>query len=120
MTSFEELAQASFQIIAHVGDARSCYLEAISRANSGDYDGATKLMERGAEMFRKGHAAHAGLVQREAGGDPVSMTLMITHAEDQLMRLRPSASWPRSSSTCIAVWTASIGSASMHSVSCAK
>lgn len=85
MTSFEELAQASFQIIAHVGDARSCYLEAISRANSGDYDGATKLMERGAEMFRKGHAAHAGLVQREAGGDPVSMTLMITHAEDQLM-----------------------------------
>lgn len=85
MTDFEELARASFQIIAHVGDARSCYLEAISHAKKGDFESASASMERGAEMFRKGHAAHAELVQREAGGDPVNMTLMITHAEDQLM-----------------------------------
>lgn len=85
MTDFEELARASFQIIAHVGDARSCYLEAISRAKDGDFESASASMARGAEMFRKGHAAHAELVQREAGGDPVDMTLMVTHAEDQLM-----------------------------------
>ena len=85
MTSFEELAAASFKIIAAVGDARSYYLEAIRAAKSGDYDAARVRMEEGQKMFRMGHAAHTELVQREAGGDPVDMTLMITHAEDQLM-----------------------------------
>lgn len=85
MTSFEELAAASFKIIAAVGDARSCYLEAIHAAKNGDYEGAQARLDEGQKMFRTGHAAHTELVQREAGGDPVDMTLMITHAEDQLM-----------------------------------
>ena len=36
-------------------------------------------------MFLKGHEAHASLIQKEAGGEPVNPTMLLMHAEDQLM-----------------------------------
>ncbi len=81
----DELQKASFQIIAAVGMARSSYIEAVAAAKTGDFDKAEELMKAGDEQFLKGHDAHTELIQREAGGDPVNMTLIITHAEDQLM-----------------------------------
>ena len=39
-----EVEQASFQIIASVGAARSNYVEAIHRAKEGDFDGAEQLI----------------------------------------------------------------------------
>ena len=81
----DELVRTSFQIIAAVGGARSCYVEAVDAAKKGDFEKAEELMKKGDESFLTGHDAHTGLIQKEAGGDPVHMTLMITHAEDQLM-----------------------------------
>ena len=69
----DELMRVSFQIIAAVGGARSSYVEAVKAAKKGD------------EGFIEGHNAHNGLIQQEASGNPVDMTLIITHAEDQLM-----------------------------------
>lgn len=81
----EGLELVSFQIISSVGVARSCYIEAIQEAKKGNYDKAEELIKQGQEMFNQGHHAHAQLVQDEAGGNPVNMTLLLTHAEDQLM-----------------------------------
>lgn len=80
-----EIDQISFQIIAAVGSARSSFINAIHVAKEGDFDRAAELIKEGEEMFLKGHDAHTELIQKEAGGDPVNMTLIITHAEDQLM-----------------------------------
>lgn len=81
----DELVQVSFKIIAAVGGARSLYVEAVKAAKEGDFDHAEELMKQGDESFLGGHDAHTELIQREAAGDPVNMTLIITHAEDQLM-----------------------------------
>ncbi len=81
----EGLELASFNIIAAVGTARSMYIEAMQLAKKGDFEAAEKSMEEGNQFFLEGHHAHAGLVQEEASGNPVSMTLLLTHAEDQLM-----------------------------------
>lgn len=81
----EELAMTAFRIIAAVGSARSSYIEAIHAAKDGDFERADELMKEGGEMFLEGHDVHTELVQREAQGDPVVCTLMLTHAEDQLM-----------------------------------
>ena len=75
----------SFQIISAVGTARSYYIEAIQVAKTGDFKGASKLLEEGDEFFLEGHQAHFELVQQEASGDSVVMNLLLTHAEDQLM-----------------------------------
>lgn len=85
MENNEELVMKAFEIIACVGTARSQYIEAIHAAKDGDFDRAEQLMKEGGEAFLEGHDAHTRLVQQEAAGDPVAMTLMLTHAEDQLM-----------------------------------
>ena len=85
MTSFEELADISFQIIAAVGEARSDYIEAIQEAKASNFDQAHELMEKGAAEYLKGHNAHTSLIQNEAAGERTHMCLLLTHAEDQLM-----------------------------------
>ena len=67
----EGLELTAFQIISAVGTARSSYIEAIQKAK---------------EMFIEGHHAHAGLLQLEAdNGQGSVVSLIIMHAEDQLM-----------------------------------
>lgn len=85
MTELESVQLLSFQIIAAVGNARSLYLEAIQAAKQGDYQQANALIEEGNDSFKQGHDVHTQLVQREAAGDQATFSLMILHAEDQLM-----------------------------------
>lgn len=82
----EGLELTAFQIIAAVGTARSSYIEAIQKAKEGDFEGAERLVKEGDEMFIEGHHAHAGLLQVEAdNGQGSAVSLIILHAEDQLM-----------------------------------
>lgn len=82
----EGLELTAFQIIAAVGTARSSYIEAIQKAKEGDFEEAERLVKEGDEMFIEGHHAHAGLLQVEAdNGQGSAVSLIILHAEDQLM-----------------------------------
>lgn len=81
----EGLELICFQIISSVGEARSSFIEAISYAKAGKYDEAEKLMTSGEEAFTRGHQAHANLIQMEASGEKPSVSLLLIHAEDQLM-----------------------------------
>lgn len=81
----EGMELVSFQIIASVGAAKSMYMEAMKAAQEFDFKKAEKLIEDAEEMFLKGHEAHASLIQKEAGGEPVNPTMLLMHAEDQLM-----------------------------------
>ena len=81
----EGMELVSFQIIASVGAAKSMYMEAMKAAQEFDFEKAEKLIEDAEEMFLKGHEAHASLIQKEAGGEPVNPTMLLMHAEDQLM-----------------------------------
>lgn len=80
-----EVEQASFQIIASVGAARSNYVEAIHRAKEGDFTGAEQLIAEGQQLFTAGHDAHFSLIQKEAAGEQSEFALILMHAEDQLM-----------------------------------
>lgn len=81
----EGLEMICFQIISNVGTARSNYIEAIHRAKDRDFEGAVKSLEAGQAEFLKGHDAHFELLQKEAKGTPVGGSLILIHAEDQLM-----------------------------------
>lgn len=81
----EGLELQCFQIISNVGMARSTYIEAIQEAKKGNFEAANEMIKSGEEFFNKGHSAHAGLIQQEAGGTPVTTSLLLVHAEDQLM-----------------------------------
>lgn len=81
----EQLEMECFQIVAQVGSARSCYLEAITRAEEGDFEGAQRLVDEGNQMFNAGHDVHMGILQREARGERLPFRIILLHAEDQLM-----------------------------------
>lgn len=81
----EGLEMICFQIISNVGGARSSYIEAIQKAKQGDFEGAEACMEAGQQQFLVGHEAHFELLQKEARGEAVGGSLILVHAEDQLM-----------------------------------
>ena len=81
----DELEMKAFQIITFVGSARSNYIEAIQAAKRGQFEEAMDLMKQGEECFIEGHHAHAELLAMEADGKPVAVSLLLLHAEDQLM-----------------------------------
>ena len=75
----------SFQIISAVGTARSMYVEAIQETKKGNIQAAKQLIEDGVKVFVDGHHAHASLIQKEAAGEKSEFSLLLMHAEDQLM-----------------------------------
>ena len=81
----EGLELVSFQIISAVGTARSLFIEAIQEAKAGNFEAAEQKMKEGSDMFTEGHHAHASLIQQEAAGNPTTVSLLLLHAEDQLM-----------------------------------
>ncbi|MDF9824634.1 PTS system cellobiose-specific IIA component [Breznakia sp. PF5-3] len=81
----EGLELTCFQIISNVGGARSCFIEAIQQAKAKDFEKAQKSIEEGEAFFTEGHHAHAQLIQSEANGELSNITLLLIHAEDQLM-----------------------------------
>ena len=75
----------SFQIISAVGMAKSTYIQAMKLAEKGDFETAKAKIKEGDQQFVKGHEAHADLIQKEASGDKVVPTILLMHAEDQLL-----------------------------------
>lgn len=81
----EETELLCCKLISAVGTARSCYAEAIQKAKEQAYEEAQQLIEQGNEFFHQGHKIHAETIQYEAKGNHLSFSLLIVHAEDQLM-----------------------------------
>ena len=82
----EELELIAFQIISAVGTARSCYIEAVQAAKHGQFARAEALIAEGDKSFAEGHMTHTGLLTKEATNGPgCTLSLLILHAEDQLM-----------------------------------
>ena len=65
----EDIEMGAFQIIAAVGTARSCYIEAIHAAKAHDYEKAEKLIAQGDESFNQGHDAHLEMLGKDAASD---------------------------------------------------
>ena len=67
-----DVQMASFKIISAVGTAKSYYIEAIRFSENGEFEKAQEKMEKGKESYK-------------AGGGNQDVTVLLVHAEDQLM-----------------------------------
>ena len=81
----DELELVAFEIISNVGMAKSLAMEAIREARNGNYDEAEKNIEEAKGFLFEGHHAHSGLIHKEANGEKLEFSLIIMHAEDQLI-----------------------------------
>lgn len=81
----EGIELIAFEIISNVGMAKSLALEALRDVREGKYDETEKKMSEASDYLVNGHHAHASLIQKEAAGEKVEFSLIIMHAEDQMM-----------------------------------
>lgn len=73
------------EIISYSGLAKSCYLEALHFARIGNFAQADEKIKEGDENFVQAHHGHGGLLQEEMDVQEPRISLLMTHAEDQLM-----------------------------------
>ncbi|MDD2981633.1 MAG: PTS lactose/cellobiose transporter subunit IIA [Hespellia sp.] len=81
----DEMELICFQLITSAGTAKSYFIEAIQKAKEGLFDEAEELISQGDEMLKTGHEPHTDMVQKEAAGEGVPLSLILMHAEDQMM-----------------------------------
>lgn len=78
MNQIEEL---SYQMLSNIGEAKSCFIEAMAAARVNEINKAKSLIKEGEDHFTEGHKAHMRMTQLT----DVYINLMVAHAEDQLM-----------------------------------
>lgn len=81
----EELELISFQLITNVGEARSALFEAMKAAREERFEEAEELVKKADASLLKAQESHMGLIQQEAEGKTVTVSLLLMHAEDQMM-----------------------------------
>lgn len=81
----EDMELICFEMISHHGSARSFFVEAIQEAKKGNFAQAAAKIATGEEEFQAGHQAHARLIQKEASGNSVPISLLLLHAADLMM-----------------------------------
>ncbi|WP_431810059.1 PTS lactose/cellobiose transporter subunit IIA [Jejubacter sp. L23] len=74
-----------FEMICHVGEARSYFIEAIQHARKKEFSRARELIDSGKQSYNQGHAVHARLIQSEMEQEGNQLSLILIHAEDQMM-----------------------------------
>ncbi|MCG8540336.1 MAG: PTS lactose/cellobiose transporter subunit IIA [Clostridia bacterium] len=75
----------AMQIIINSGDARSNAFKALEHAKNGDFVGAENCLNEAKEKALDAHRAQTELLQKEASGDNMKVTLLMVHAQDHLM-----------------------------------
>lgn len=74
-----------FKMISALGAARSAFMEAIAQAKQGHFEEARALIAEGESQRIKGHEVHFELLQQDSSDEKVPFSLLLLHAEDQLM-----------------------------------
>ncbi len=85
MAISEEMVTTCFEIVAAVGSAKSCYINAVNLAKQGDFDGAGKSIAEGDAAYKEGHEHHMAILQKDAADQDTEFSLILMHAEDQMM-----------------------------------
>ncbi|WP_062268740.1 PTS N,N'-diacetylchitobiose transporter subunit IIA [Endozoicomonas arenosclerae] len=80
-----DLESAVMEIIINSGQARSCAYEALSKAKTGDYQGAEEMMAQSQEAAKEAHKVQTQLIEEDQGEGKTPMTLVMVHAQDHLM-----------------------------------
>ncbi|SKA82547.1 PTS system, cellobiose-specific IIA component [Clostridium sp. USBA 49] len=82
MTSMEQIVM---ELVVNGGDARSKAMQAIRAAKKGNMNLAKQKINEANKALSKAHEIQTNLIQSEAAGDHVEVTLLMVHAQDHLM-----------------------------------
>lgn len=73
------------QLIVYGGDAKSSAIEAVNFAKKFDFEKANSKLEDANESMLKAHQTQTQLLQKEAQGETLQLSLLMVHGQDHLM-----------------------------------
>lgn len=85
MEKNEEIINVSMNIILYAGSARNIVREIGTKIGSNDLEGIDEMLKTANDEFVKAHKAQTEIIQREAGGEGFTMSILFSHAQDTLM-----------------------------------
>lgn len=83
--SAEEIQLLSFNIILHAGNARSSSMEAIWLAKENKFAEAREKIAEADKEFVEAHKTQTKLLQDEASGNRIEVSVILVHSQDHLM-----------------------------------
>lgn len=81
----EEQLMAVMGLIMNSGNAKSCAIEGIQAAKTGDFKTADEKIAEAEAALVEAHHAQTGMLTQEAQGEAVEITLLTVHSQDHLM-----------------------------------
>lgn len=85
MNKEEELELIVFSIVGSAGDAKTHAYKALELSEEGLFEEAEESLKKSNEAFLKAHYVQTDLIQKEAAGDNMVITMLFVHAQDHLM-----------------------------------
>lgn len=80
-----EIQANLIEIISLSGEVKKTFLEAIKYAKNNEPEQAEKTFKTADDNLIKAHLKQTELIKKEAGGEKVEISLLLTHAQDHLM-----------------------------------
>ncbi|WP_270565478.1 PTS lactose/cellobiose transporter subunit IIA [Clostridium beijerinckii] len=81
----DQLEMAIMNIIINAGDCKNHAYMALSLVNEGKYEEAENEMQLANDALGKAHDAQTEMLQKEASGEKVDLSVLFVHAQDHLM-----------------------------------
>ena len=81
----EQLEMAIMNIIINAGDCKNHAYMALNMVNEGKYEEAEKEIELANDALAKAHDAQTEMLQKEASGEKIELSILFVHAQDHLM-----------------------------------
>lgn len=85
MIDIEYVSQISMDVITNSGMAKSCYMEALQQFKQNHNEEGENLLKEGDSYQINAHKAHAEILAKEMSDMESQATMLLIHAEDQLM-----------------------------------
>nr|WP_234123847.1 PTS lactose/cellobiose transporter subunit IIA [Clostridium hydrogenum] len=80
-----DIEQIVMNIIIYSGDARAYLYDALNKAKEGKYDEIDGLIEKANDAIGKAHDIQTNMLQQEASGEPLRVSVLFVHSQDHLM-----------------------------------
>lgn len=80
----DEDYRVAFELIAFAGNSRSNSMDALQLARAGKIGEAREALAQADADLGLAHKAQTNLIQQEAGGTPVTVNIILVHAQDHL------------------------------------
>lgn len=80
-----DLELSIMNIIVNAGDAKSFAYEALEKVNEEIYEEADELMKKASEALKLAHNSQTEMLQKEASGEKIEISVLFIHAQDHLM-----------------------------------